>query len=481
MFFIVVSHKEEYREAAELIIEMCHELSIATSLVDIDQADVSLCSRRDIVFFLTNDTRVSQIAIEFYSRGVQSINIEYIMGDRTKSHAQCRIQSAKLSVPSQIKRINIYHPNSKRVTYPLYLKSENHASGTYKITSHDELLRIIHTLDSSLEWYVEDAVDGPDRHIIKTYWIAGMCFAKDGAPALPLDVTRAMHTIGLLFSFDTFSADFIVNDNYYWCIDINPAPGFFGSQNAREFFARSLHMFPFNKKKSFAEIYKKSIETHGGIKKYIARKMHRSTGMLVHRLLKTAPHTARILEVGAGTGALSAVLAQQGLELTAIDHDRKMLPIIQASFNVLKTKGIIHVSNAFTLEKKFMPNSFEYAISHGVMEHYNDACIAKLLQSQFAVAKRVVCVVPTAAMSYAYRHRGLGDERYCTTKQWLAIIHRCGYTVEAVYGFGSKETIYKYIPEIFWRWSVTTKLLAPFAAFNEFWIIKNESFSQSHQ
>lgn len=156
--------------------------------------------------------------------------------------------------------------------------------------------------------------------------------------------------------------------------------------------------------------------------------------------------------------------------MTAIDRDPRMLPMIQDSFTALGVTGDTRVANVFAFKKDFSSEIFACAVSHGVMEHYSDTKIIDLLRAQLAVAERVVFIVPMSCMSTKYRNNGIGDERYLTTSEWLSILECGHFKVTSVYGFGSKETSGLHIPEILWRWGVSARLLAPFAAFNEYWI-----------
>ncbi|MFH1315260.1 MAG: class I SAM-dependent methyltransferase [Candidatus Uhrbacteria bacterium] len=221
---------------------------------------------------------------------------------------------------------------------------------------------------------------------------------------------------------------------------------------------------------SFASLYQSTIQKKGGHKQYIQEKKQRSAGALITRLQHNFEPGSRIIEIGTGTGAIAALLAKEGFQITAIDNDPAMIKLAKESKKAMNVTVDIHEFDAFKIHHRFASNAFECAISHGLIEHFSDNEISQLLQAQNLIAKQVVFVVPTAKMSPEYNKRGLGNERYLTTPSWIKLLTRIGFRVSKIYGFGFKETSWPTSLERLCWYRPTARLVSPVCAFNEFWL-----------
>jgi SAM-dependent methyltransferase len=112
-----------------------------------------------------------------------------------------------------------------------------------------------------------------------------------------------------------------------------------------------------------------------------------------------------ILEVGVGSGAQSALLSRLGRRVVALERDRRILR--EAGDNLERFgRGIDRVAgDGFALP--FRDGTFGVAISQGLMEHFSDDDIARLVREQLRVARSVAFNVP----SDRYPRQDLGDER----------------------------------------------------------------------
>lgn len=226
-------------EAIKLIVHSCRRLSVPAEVIEIETLKDTSFNNADVVFFLTNDQRVGRFVTDLSLGGVKVINSAYLVGNRTKSYAQQQVRAAGVPIPRLTSNIDLRRLEIEKdvgeLGFPLYIKSENHILGVLRAKNMMELNHITAELDPSVGWYLEKAVDAPERHHDKLYWVAGTYFGHDRqqAPARA-DMVKAMNIIGEVLFFDAFSADFIVGESDYWCIDVNPAPGMFGSEAARE-------------------------------------------------------------------------------------------------------------------------------------------------------------------------------------------------------------------------------------------------------
>lgn len=221
------------------------------------------------------------------------------------------------------------------------------------------------------------------------------------------------------------------------------------------------------------KIYTEEIIKKGGLLPFVLNKEKRSAGALINRLKKELKTGAKILEVGTGTGAVGALLIKYGFDITGIDIDEEMISIAKKSFALFGNSNQVFIMDALNIVDKFGKNSFDCVITHGMLEHYSDEDINLHLSNQLKVAPLVVCVVPIKTMSEYYRSRGLGDERYLSTKFWKKLLSK-NFSIKNIYGFGFKETKNKYLSEKIIQKDMLAKLLVSFCAFNEFWIIKKQ-------
>jgi SAM-dependent methyltransferase len=123
-----------------------------------------------------------------------------------------------------------------------------------------------------------------------------------------------------------------------------------------------------------------------------------------------------ILEVGVGSGAQSALLSRLGGRVVALERDRRILR--QAGDNLERFgRGIDRVAgDGFALP--FRDATFGVAISQGLMEHFSDENIVRLVREQLRVARSVAFNVP----SDRYPRQDLGDERLMPPGEWAPIL-----------------------------------------------------------
>ena len=80
--------------------------------------------------------------------------------------------------------------------------------------------------------------------------------------------------------------------------------------------------------------------------------------------------SARILEVGCGTGSSTASLAEQGCELIALDIDSSSLEVAATRCRVMGLRGVdFRCMNGTEIGARFPPQSFDAAIFVASLEH----------------------------------------------------------------------------------------------------------------
>lgn len=120
----------------------------------------------------------------------------------------------------------------------------------------------------------------------------------------------------------------------------------------------------------------------------------------------------KILEVGTGTGSMSVFLSYLGIDVTSLDNDKKVLERAKILSKKLNGKVKFVFGDGFRMNYK--DNFFDVAFHQGLLEHFENDDIIKLLKEQLRVAKTVVLSVP----NNFYPTKDFGNERLLTKQYW---------------------------------------------------------------
>ncbi|GFP25042.1 O-antigen chain-terminating methyltransferase [Candidatus Hakubella thermalkaliphila] len=135
---------------------------------------------------------------------------------------------------------------------------------------------------------------------------------------------------------------------------------------------------------------------------------------LLESILAESPR--RVLEVGCGMGRLSLFLSYLGMEVTSVDNDEFVIARARRVNQQFKGRVAFVLAEAFNLP--FSNHHFDVAFSQGLLEHFSNADIRKLLSEQGRVAETVILSVPNEN----YPNRDLGDERLLSKQEWRRIL-----------------------------------------------------------
>lgn len=124
------------------------------------------------------------------------------------------------------------------------------------------------------------------------------------------------------------------------------------------------------------------------------------------------------LELGCGTGKLSAILGVEGRITHLLDYTSESINFGKALFQELGLQGHFYkedILNDISLEK----DSIDWVWSSGLLEHFSDEQIIYILKQSLRICKKgVMCLVPNAN-SLIYRIGKFKQERDGTWKYGL--------------------------------------------------------------
>lgn len=134
----------------------------------------------------------------------------------------------------------------------------------------------------------------------------------------------------------------------------------------------------------------------------------------------------KILEVGVGTGSMSAFFSYLGLDVTGLDNDKNILK--KARNLAKKLNGHVKFVWGDALKLPFEENSFDVVVSQGLLEHFPNRQILSLLDEQLRVGKTVVLSVPNKF----YPQKDFGDERLLSDQYWQKLLSKKYYLLKSL-------------------------------------------------
>lgn len=123
-----------------------------------------------------------------------------------------------------------------------------------------------------------------------------------------------------------------------------------------------------------------------------------------------------VLEIGSGTGVLGWPLAQAGIKVVSVDNDPGVLKECSVNAKLVGADITYIEADGFCLP--FSYKEFKVSFSLGLLEHFSDDDICRLVQEHKRVADNVVVGVPLKGN----RSPSFGNERYLTAEEWLGLL-----------------------------------------------------------
>jgi hypothetical protein len=144
-----------------------------------------------------------------------------------------------------------------------------------------------------------------------------------------------------------------------------------------------------------------------------------------------------ILEVGIGSGAQSALLSRR-FATVSVDNDLRNISSARSNLRRFGPRTRVVAADAFVLP--FRDSSFGVSLSQGLIEHFDDDSIGRLVREQLRTCAAVVFSVP----SDNYPRQDVGNERLMPPERWRTIVERAAgprYTVKSRYYRGDLEAL----------------------------------------
>ena len=136
----------------------------------------------------------------------------------------------------------------------------------------------------------------------------------------------------------------------------------------------------------------------------------------------------KVLDIGSGTGVIGWPLAQAGIKVTSIDNDEGILKM--ALINAAVLGADIEYCKADAFHLPFSDREFKVSFSLGLLEHFSDEDIGKLVAEHQRVAEVVVVGMPIKGNNSP----AFGNERYLTVEEWEALLKPMGACQGLIYG-----------------------------------------------
>ena len=134
---------------------------------------------------------------------------------------------------------------------------------------------------------------------------------------------------------------------------------------------------------------------------------------------------ATVLEVGAGSGRDTLGLVRAGACGVVLDYSPASLALVRAR---ARSQGLaVQLVRADALATPFRDGAFAVVFHQGLLEHFSDEAIYKLLDEQLRVAKFVVLSVP----NNLYPKQDFGDERLMSKEEWENLLSKKYQIVES--------------------------------------------------
>lgn len=170
------------------------------------------------------------------------------------------------------------------------------------------------------------------------------------------------------------------------------------------------------------ELYKIDIEEFNKPDDYIKYKL-KYKKKFINKVIQYSKNK-KVIEMGCGTGLMAGYLQKVGLDVTALDLSQAVLNYACEIANQSSIISPCKYEQGDILNLKYSSNAFDVSYSNGVLEHFDDKEIIKILQQQMNISKYVIFGVPSTYFNM--NEKMLGNERGLTLDEWKNLIDKAG-------------------------------------------------------
>ena len=151
-----------------------------------------------------------------------------------------------------------------------------------------------------------------------------------------------------------------------------------------------------------AESWHESLIGDGKVDEIVGRIRREAVPEWIASVIENTKAGDRLLELGSGTGELSAFLASKGRNVVLLDFSQDNLDFSRQVFELLNLEAD-YVMADVTKKLPFDDDSFDFVWSSGLLEHFEDSVISHIIEESKRVTNsKVFSLVPNAS-SLAYR------------------------------------------------------------------------------
>lgn len=141
-----------------------------------------------------------------------------------------------------------------------------------------------------------------------------------------------------------------------------------------------------------------------------------------NRITRFVAPEGKVLEVGCGTGMMSIYINKGGWNVTGLDSNAVQVQRAKMLNKEMGTKVRFINFDVFKLNDKEI-EKFDLSFSQGLLEHFTDEDIKKIIKAQFKISPVVAFSVPLDK----FGHQSRGDERLLSQDEWKQLIK--GYKI----------------------------------------------------
>lgn len=172
-------------------------------------------------------------------------------------------------------------------------------------------------------------------------------------------------------------------------------------------------------------LYEKQIQKFDNIDKYILKNLRKKKVYL--KAIKKYAINKKIIECGCGTGKISTYFQNNGYYVTAVDIDENILKLAKEIAEKSSFEKIPKFEVMSILDLNYKTKQFDVAFSNGVLEHFSDENIIRILKEEIKIANTVIFGVPSRYFNDdEFMH---GDERYLTEEKWEKLIQKANANI----------------------------------------------------